>query len=248
MRSSARPFDQPGLVLSDLHLFARRSKAEACLESLRSDFESVTTLVLNGDIIDFQWSILPSHRATISAALEWLAGLLVSLPRCQIHYIQGNHDCITEFRAELIALSLRESRLKYHDQLLCLGSNLFLHGDCADCLMDDRTLQRRREAWNRTPRHGQLRTAAYLWSDRLGLTQLAHRAHFPPVLTVQRIRHYLHHIRPGWHLHTRHCYFGHTHVPLRDFEHDGIVFHNSGSAIENMGFNPIFFEANGGLP
>ena len=46
---------------------------------------------------------------------------------------------------------------------------------------------------------------------------------------------------PGWRHTTRDCYFGHTHLPFTGYEHEGIVFHNTGSAIRGMSFRPLFF-------
>lgn len=36
-------------------------------------------------------------------------------------------------------------------------------------------------------------------------------------------------------------YFGHTHQPFRDHEHDGVRFHNTGSGILDLGFQPLSF-------
>jgi hypothetical protein len=64
MDDNNRPLSRRGLVVSDLHLFARRSRGMTCFESLRGELESVDVLVLNGDIFDFRWSVLPDHQAT----------------------------------------------------------------------------------------------------------------------------------------------------------------------------------------
>ena len=90
-----------GLAVSDLHLFARRSAGEEYLHSLRSQLASTDVLVLNGDIFDFRWSTLPSVEATAARALEWLEALHAAYPSCTIHYVLGNHDCPTFFRARL---------------------------------------------------------------------------------------------------------------------------------------------------
>jgi UDP-2,3-diacylglucosamine pyrophosphatase LpxH len=41
-----------GVVLSDLHLFAQRSRGVDCVNRLRAELASATILVLNGDIFD----------------------------------------------------------------------------------------------------------------------------------------------------------------------------------------------------
>jgi len=64
-----------GIVLSDLHLFARRSQAADCMHRLRTELATVRVLVLNGDIFDFRWSTLRDLETTVAAALE--RGVLV---------------------------------------------------------------------------------------------------------------------------------------------------------------------------
>ena len=76
---------QRGLVISDLHLFADRSRGWEYLELLRLD--SVEVLVLNGDIVDFRWSILRDIDKTKEAGLDWLNALLRRWPRCDIHFV-----------------------------------------------------------------------------------------------------------------------------------------------------------------
>ena len=36
-------------------------------------------------------------------------------------------------------------------------------------------------------------------------------------------------------------YFGHTHLPFRDYMHGGYCFHNTGSAVGKMEFHPLRF-------
>lgn len=231
-----------GIVLSDLHLFARRSRATDCLRSLRADLASADVVVLNGDTFDFRWSTLCDHETTVAAAIEWLRALVNDLPKCSIHYILGNHDCLVDFRGRLESLAGALPRLHWHEEFLRLGSALFLHGDCAHELMDSDGLRRYRAIWERDRQRGPVATSAYLVADHLGLTRLAHERQFPPRRTVERIIRYLDSAWPGWQSAIRDCYFGHTHLPLSGFRHDGVVFHNSGSAIRGMAFSPIQFE------
>jgi UDP-2,3-diacylglucosamine hydrolase len=51
----------------------------------------------------------------------------------------------------------------------------------------------------------------------------------------------LDHILPEWREEIDHCYFGHTHLPFTDYSHDGVFFHNTGSAIKDMEFQPLAF-------
>ncbi len=233
-----------GLVVSDLHLFARRSHGEARFDSLKDKLAEVDVLVLNGDIFDFRWSTLPDEAVTVAAALDWLRALADRHPHCEIHFIQGNHDCLTTFRDELIALAARLPRLHCHTNELRLGSALFLHGDCANRKMDAAGLRRRRARWEAGRQSSDLAFSAYVAVDRFGITRRAHEWIFPRKRTVRRIAHYLDRASPDWRRRTRDCYFGHTHLPFAGYCYDGIAFHNTGSAIQvrGMGFNPLFFD------
>jgi len=233
-----------GLVVSDLHLFARRSQGASHFKSLQDKLADVDILVLNGDTFDFRWSTLADEATTVTAALEWLGALADRHPHCQIHFIQGNHDCLISFRDQLVALTEKLPRLQCHTNELRLGPALFLHGDCANRRMDVAELRRRRARWERSGQSGNLRCAAYRAIDRLGITRRGHEWIFPRERTVRRIAHYLDHASPDWRRQTRDCYFGHTHLPFSGHHFNGITFHNTGSAIEvrGMGFNPLFFD------
>jgi len=233
-----------GLVVSDLHLFARRSQGAAHFESLHDKLRSVDVLVLNGDIFDFRWSTLPGETATIAAALDWLCALADRHRHCQIHFIHGNHDCLITFRDKLVALAATMPRLQCHTNELRLSSALFLHGDCANRKMDVAGLRRRRARWERTMPGGNFSCVAYIAIDRLGITRRSHEWIFPRKRTVRRIAHYLDRAAPDWRRHTRDCYFGHTHLPFSHYHYDGVAFHNTGSAIQvrGLGFNPLFFD------
>lgn len=231
-----------GLVLSDLHLFARRSRGQACFESLRMDLKSVDILVLNGDTFDFRWSFLPDHEATRAAALGWLRKLGHDFPWCQVHYVLGNHDCLQSFVDSLGPLQAALPQFQWHEHAICIGSHLFLHGDCACGTMNMPGLHRYRASWRQDCQRGARSAAFYESLDWFGITPWIHRCYFPRRRTVRRIACYLDRAHPGWRWHIRACYFGHTHLPLIKYAHDGVLFFNSGSAIHNMKFQPIFFD------
>jgi len=230
------------MALSDLHLFSRRSQGVDHLESLRARLSSLDLLVLNGDIFDFRWSTLPSHESTVRAALAWLEELVRGLPNCQVHFLLGNHDCLRLFQEGLAGLVKSLPRFQWHEYFLQLDTALFLHGDCVQRRVDSQGLDQYRERWRQDRRRGKLAAHAYGWIDRLGVTRLGHQWHFPLRDTLERITGYLDRANPGWRKRTRDCYFGHTHLPFANFEHEGILFHNTGSAIRHMRFHPVTFE------
>jgi UDP-2,3-diacylglucosamine hydrolase len=230
-----------GIAISDLHLFARRSVGADCFESVRAQLSEVDVMILNGDVFDFRWSTLSSVNATISASIEWLRAVTAAFPRCEVHYVLGNHDCPAFFRAALSDLSHTLSRLHVHELGLRMGSALFIHGDCTHRRMDTAGLRQYRKSWDNERRYGASRAKVYLAGDRLGLTWLTHKGWFPRRHTVDRLMYYLDRTCPTWRNATRDCYFGHTHLPFSDHFQDGVTFHNTGSGIGGMGFNPRIF-------
>jgi UDP-2,3-diacylglucosamine hydrolase len=232
-----------GIVISDLHLFARRSRGAARFDAVREKLNHAEVLVLNGDIFDFRWSTLGDQQKTLPAAMDWLSGLANDFPDCQIHFIIGNHDCTVAFQRELSRFAAGQTRFQWHEYLLRLGPALFFHGDCAHRRMDRHGLNRFRGNWQRDWCWSPALATAYECVDRLGITRRVHEWHFPKQKTVERIAYYLDNTCPGWRDQTRDCFFGHTHLPFSNYKYEGVSFHNTGSAIHNLEFNPIHFEA-----
>lgn len=228
-----------GLVVSDLHLFARRSIGHELMRELLPDLKSTRLLVLNGDIVDFRWSTCANHAETRRRSLAWLEELLNAMPGCDVHYVLGNHDCLTEFTSALSQLAATHGRFHWHEYHLQLGGLLFLHGDCTHRRMSGSELQGYRAGWSRSRRRGRAATNAYRVFDRLGVTRMVHRWHFPIESTLDRLTHHLDAAHDGWRQAVHHCYFGHTHDPFANRERDGVAFHNTGSAIRGMKFNPL---------
>jgi UDP-2,3-diacylglucosamine hydrolase len=230
-----------GLVISDLHLFSRRSRAEELLTEMAGVVTEAGILVLNGDVFDFRWSTLPGREATIAAALMWLDGLLSRRGERPTHYLLGNHDCVTGFTERLDGIAALRPSFRWHRTHTLIGRNLFLHGDCANRSMDAAALGRFRGAWSRDRQRGPLGRALYDGADRLGASRLVHDMWFPRRITVRRVAHHLDHVLPDWKQRVDHCFFGHTHLPFADHRHEGVLFHNTGSAIRGMEFRPLAF-------
>jgi predicted phosphodiesterase len=231
-----------GLVISDLHLLAKRSVGQSLLEAMKPKLERCDVLVLNGDTFDFRWSILRNESESIAAAIHWLTGRLEMMEGRDLHFILGNHDCIHGFCRELEPLQRQWPNLHLHEDFLRLGERIFLHGDCANSKMDPAALAASRGVWALDRPRGEWSAAMYDMADRLGLSWSFHRCYFPQNVTVARVAHYLDGALPAWREKTTDCYFGHTHMPFRDHRHDGINFHNTGSGIRGMGFHPLEFE------
>ncbi|MEK7950698.1 metallophosphoesterase [Luteolibacter soli] len=230
-----------GIVISDLHLLSVRSVGEQRLASIRDDLAAADVIVFNGDTFDFRWSHFGNEERSVEVALDWLRLFAAAHPRAAVHFICGNHDCLDAFTRRLGDLVEACPSLRWHETHLQLGSHLFVHGDCAHQRMDAAGLGRYREVWrNDRPRAAWL-GQGYRVADRLGITWMAHRAHFRPRTTLERLTWHLDRAVPGWKEVTEHCYFGHTHLPFRDRLHGGVAFHNTGCAIAGARFAPARF-------
>lgn len=208
---------------------------------MQEELATAETLVLNGDVFDFRWSTLPDMESTIRSALRWLADIAELRQGRAIHYLLGNHDCVTAFTESLSGIQKQHPSLSCHDPYLLLGRNLFLHGDCANHRMDEAGFRSFRESWSRDRQRGAISRALYDGVDAVGASRKFHDLWFPQGLTVRRVAHHLDHILAGWRERIDHCYFGHTHLPFTDYSHDGVMFHNTGSAIRDMEFQPLTF-------
>ena len=231
-----------GLVISDLHLLAKRSAGEFLLEGIKPQLERCDVLVLNGDTFDFRWSTLRNETNSIKAAIKWLEDRLEMMEGRDLHFILGNHDCLRGFCKDLEPLLRRWSNFHLHEYSLRLGDQVFLHGDCANKKMDQAVLAIARKNWADDKPRGALSSTMYDMADRTGLSLAFHRCYFPQAVTVSRVSHYLAAASPGWRKQASDCYFGHTHIPFRDHHHEGIGFHNTGSGIHGMGFQPLEFK------
>lgn len=230
-----------GLVISDLHLFSPRSIGSQLIEDRMLEVTQADVLVLNGDIFDFRWSDLPNQSETISAAICWLEYLLENFQGDSIHYVLGNHDCLTAFTCRLDELAHKHAKFSSHEHRLVLNRNLFLHGDCANRNMNEEELKTYRKSWSSHQQRGRIGKTLYKLADASGLSRRFHDHHFPQQTTVSRITHHLDHVMPSWREEIDHCYFGHTHRPFPEHIQDGVHFHNTGSGIKNMGFLPQAF-------
>lgn len=205
-------------------------------EEIAARLGEVDTLVLNGDIFDFRWACRPLVD-TIPEAITWIKELRSRFPNIKIHYVLGNHDCITGFVEEL----KKVDGLEVHPHWLQLSRNLFVHGDAANYRMDMHRFQKFRKAWKndkpKPPSHARL----YDFTDRLGLSYLTHALWFAGNSAQRRIAWHLDKVLPAWRDEIDQCYFGHTHMPCSGRTENTVIFHNTGSGIRGMFFSPAEF-------
>lgn len=246
--SRERASDTPSrrcVFVSDLHHFSRRSEQARFELALRQAVGSCDRLVLGGDIFDFKWSTLGSHRATIDAAITWLEELGQINPDCQIDYVLGNHDFDHELMEGLKGLAQSRPGFAWHPYWLLVSDCLFLHGDVADRRMNHDRLQKKRQAWSSHKRPHPLRHDLYDWALQMRLHKvpgfLVHR----PRLVARRLVYYLDRHPEIDRSSVRRVYFGHTHVEIDGLEFDGIRFFNGGAPIRNNSFRLLHLQLPG---
>ncbi|MCI0361552.1 MAG: metallophosphoesterase [Planctomycetaceae bacterium] len=231
------------VFVSDLHLFSGRSLAPRHEAALHEAAANSRVFVLGGDIFDFRWSTLGSSEVTVPQAIRWLDGLVGSHPRCDFHFVLGNHDCNRRFVAALETYCQSRSNLVAHPYYFRLGGNIFLHGDAADRpRMDTQMLHRRRQRWARDEHRGRIRHALYDLAVQAHLHRVVGRVVHPQRRVARRIAGYLTRIGHGPGTGVADVYFGHTHQALAGYRHAGLRFHNGGAPLPGLDFRIIEVE------
>jgi UDP-2,3-diacylglucosamine pyrophosphatase LpxH len=228
------------VFVSDLHLYSRRSQAPRHAAAIHAAASKADTFVLGGDIFDFRWSMLPTADETVRHAIRWLDDLVASHPRCDFHFVQGNHDCNRRFISALESYSATRPNLNIHDYVLRLGKNAFLHGDAADHpTMCQARLKKRREHWSHDESRSQVRHVLYDLAVTARLHRLAGKVAHPRRRVVHRILGYLNRIHHGPETGVEHVYFGHTHDSLENYHYLGLTFHNPGAPMAGLNFRIV---------
>lgn len=212
------------------------------MRRIKRHLERVDTLVLNGDTFDFRWSMYPSQKDSIRSALQWLERLAVQFEGRKVHYVFGNRDGLGAFRPRIDEFASRSRVVNLHDGSVRLGHSLFLHGDCAIPQMTEARLDAYRETWRNDRPYGPVNSGLCAIAASTGVGKLLNQFSYPRQATVRRVARYLDEMSPGWRGGTIDCFFGHTHMPFRNHVEGDIRYHNTGSAIRGMGFQPLFFE------
>lgn len=239
--------------VSDLHMFADRSNAAAHIPAIRKAAEECELCVLGGDIFDFRWSTLPSREATAQAAIEWLEEIVEGCPSTEFRLLLGNHDHAEPLLERLPGLFDKHDRFHWHCYYLRVGDAIFLHGDAAD--VPHRSIRRNNgcqatrlaQRRDRSVHHGRRRKHAashrvYQTFIKTRLHRLVPRVAYPTKRVARRLAAYLDGLNHGAADGVRDVFFGHTHLPVRDYIHAGLRFHNCGAPIGDERFEILFTE------
>lgn len=227
------------VFVSDLHHFSRRAEQRRYEEAIRRSMKDADVLVLGGDIFDFKWSTLASHKATIDAAGRWVRDLTDFNPNCQVHYILGNHDFDEQLMDQLELISNDQQNFDWHPYHVQLGNSLFLHGDVADRAIDHDQLVLKRQAWKSHRRPHALRHNLYDFAMNLRLHRIPAFVVHPHRQVAKRLVYYLDR-HPELQLETiSRVYFGHTHVAIDGYQYQGIHFFNGGAPMKGLQFRLV---------
>ena len=115
-------------VISDLHLFTARSVTHRFMDGIVQAMDESEALVLNGDILDFNWSIAGDAVQTMAAGERWLRELTAG-SSCRIIYVLGNHDGFAEWARRCETLARELPSLEFSPDYYRVGDTLFTHGD-----------------------------------------------------------------------------------------------------------------------
>lgn len=226
-------------VVSDLHLFTRRSEADRHQESLRDAIRTSETLVLAGDIFDFRWSRFGDATRTALEAERWLEALLSHGPSTQLHYVLGNHDHSPALIERLESLARSTSRFSWHPYHLRLGNAVFLHGDACNPGMTHQRLEAYRQKFAHPVPASEPAQRLYGAAVALRLHTIGARLMFRERAVLRRLTAHLEALAPEWNDEVRNVYFGHTHLTLDGVEHAGRRFHNCGSPMRGLSFRIV---------
>lgn len=225
-------------AISDLHLFATRSRAERIYADIVHEADHSSLLILNGDIFDFDWSTLGPLHATIEAAATWLATLARDCARrdCRIVYLLGNHDDFEAWAERCESLATTHCNLEWSPDYYRLGSMLFTHGDL---LLGPRARPKRPlriDVRVQPPHLGRLYSAASGLRIPRALSLFYHGRRCARILH-RNVRQLDGSLREG----VRHLCVGHTHRPFSGVRVGDLIVHNTGSAVRGHRFTPLRF-------
>ncbi|MCP4640800.1 MAG: hypothetical protein GY851_10220 [bacterium] len=223
-------------VVSDLHLFCRRSRVPDHMDALHDAVAASDLCVLNGDIFDFRWTTLDTIEETVDESIRWLDAFISRHAHAEMHYVLGNHDNVSAFTTALDRFATERPALTWHPYYVRLGDAVFLHGDVANWKMDADGLAAYRRGWHDDAKKGKLVNTIYDMAFTLGVHRFVHWLAFPRKAVADRILHYLESVNEGPDTGLNHVYFGHTHLALADHAHGGLLFHNCGAPMPGLKF------------
>jgi len=230
-----------GAVVSDLHFLTIRSTLQEHLSSLMTAAEASDLFVFNGDIFDFKWSQHGGFPQSVRIAEAWIRTLVSAHSETHFVFLLGNHDCIDPYKTALDSIERGLKNFEWHENWFRLKKKLFLHGDVCHAGGTAKALRAYRNRWSRMLRTSPFSHAAYWAVGRSGLPAVAPRF-LRRKACARQILDYLAEELGDDFSSLEEVYFGHLHKSFRDFQIDGMIFHNTGAAKKGVELDIHRFE------
>ena len=218
-------------VISDLHLFTARSVTHRFMDGIVQAMDESEALVLNGDILDFNWSIAGDAVQTMAAGERWLRELTAG-SSCRIIYVLGNHDGLAEWARRCETLARELPSLEFSPDYYRVGDTLFTHGD----LLMGPAPFRTRALPEQIPQKRAWQGALYREVSKSGIASLATHYHGRRRY-ARRLARNLGVLDTTLSQGVTQLCVGHTHLPFTNLSVEGLTVFNSGSAVCGMTFN-----------
>lgn len=230
-----------GAVVSDLHFLTNRTTLQEHWSRIMTAAKDSDLFVFNGDIFDFKWSQHGGFQESVRIAEAWIRTLVSAHSETRFVFLLGNHDCIDPYKTALDSIERGLKNFEWHENWFRLNKKLFLHGDVCHAGGTGKALRAYRNRWSRMLRTGSLSHAAYWAVGQSGLPAVAPRF-LRRKACARQILNYLAEELGDDFSSLREVYFGHLHTSFRDFQIDGMVFHNTGAAKKDMELEVLWFE------
>jgi len=230
-----------GGTVSDLHILTNRTAIHEYMEEIEAELADSDLFVFNGDIFDFQWSLHGGFEESVKVAVAWIEELISRHPHCLFVFINGNHDCTEEYKQALEALSAKWDNFAWEEYFLRVGDKVFLHGDVFNAGATRAKLDAYRNRYNAQARKGKILHSMYWAAARAGVPKVLLKF-VSKKACARRITAYLRHELGADFGEIRDVFFGHVHTPFTDFEHAGLLFHNTGTAVMGLRMHIIRFK------
>lgn len=224
-------------LVSDLHLFSRRSRAQALLPRMHRAAAEADLFVLAGDTFDYKWAHHPCPDSFAAHARDWLLDLAGPRPSCRFQFLLGNHDHHPALMKRLAELAGELPNFSWDPWFLRHRDAVFLHGDVANGYRTSEALAKyRQRCENHRFRPGAVRNTIYEVAIAARIHNGFSRLYYPAHRVAERITRYLQHIGHCAESGTRDVFFGHTHRQMNGYRHAGMRFHNPGAPIKGTPF------------
>lgn len=232
-------------VVSDLHLYCRRSRWQALLGEVDAAATRARVFVFNGDTLDFKWTQLGSAAATVEAGTAYLTGFLERHAHCRIHLNLGNHDHHALFMDALERIAATYPHFSWDPFLFRHANLVCLHGDAAHFGPRQQHLERYRASWLEKQPAGEALNRLHDWGFHARIQHILPAVVFPEAKTLSRLSAYLEATACSAADGVDTVCYGHAHRPVAGVLYRGQRFHNGGAAMRGLPFRVLELDSRG---